>query len=112
MIYVLLAACCAALYAEVLANCKRMPSTVFLYPAIIPLIPGDLLYYTVVGLLLGDHDTFVVNGANCILALAGMSTGFVLVSTVVYYIRKYRALAGREWKHLAETALASRKKPR
>ena len=34
----------AALYAEIMAMRRKMPSTVFLYPSIIPLIPGDLLY--------------------------------------------------------------------
>lgn len=104
LVFVTLAAAVAALYAEVLANCKRMPSTVFLYPTIIPLIPADLLYNAVLGFLLGDWAALRENAWNCMLALAGMSVGFVVVSTVVYYIRKYRRQAGQELKRMAVTA--------
>lgn len=104
IIYVSCAAALAALYAEILANCKRMPSTVFLYPAIIPLIPGDLLYNAVVGFLVGNREMLQENAVNCTLALAGMSVGFVLVSTVVYYVRKYRRLAEQELRRMAATA--------
>ena len=67
LIYILLSTMVTALYAEIMAAREKMPSTVSLYPAIIPLLPGSLLYNT----------------------LIGMSVGFVLVSTFVYYKRLY-----------------------
>ena len=79
----------AALYAETMAMRQKMPSTVFLYPAIIPLIPGDLLYNTAVNLLLQDTPQMLDNAKNCALSLAGMSIGFVLISTFTYYRRIY-----------------------
>lgn len=87
ILFVLLAAVCASLYAEVLAIYKRMPSTIFLYPAIIPLIPGDFLYDAAMCLLLQHNAQMVESAISCILALLGMSIGFVIVSTVVYYVR-------------------------
>lgn len=68
---------------------QKMTSTVFLYPAIIPLIPGDLLYKTAVNLLLQDTPQMLANARNCVLSLAGMSIGFVLISTFIYYRRIY-----------------------
>lgn len=39
------ASACAMLYAEVLARYLRTPATVFVIPAVIPLVPGSSLYY-------------------------------------------------------------------
>lgn len=89
VVYTLLAALVAALYAEFLATKKKMPSTIFLYPSIIPLIPADLLYNAMMGLLTGDAELLTINAMNCGLALTGMCVGFVVSSSVAYYVRKY-----------------------
>lgn len=91
IVYSMLAAMFAALYAEIMAMYKKVPSTVFLYPAIIPLIPGDLLYNTAVNFIIQDTSAMLINAANCALTLAGMSIGFVIVSTFTYYRRIYYA---------------------
>jgi uncharacterized membrane protein YjjB (DUF3815 family) len=91
IVYAGLAALAAALYAEVVSSWKQVPYTYFLYPAIIPLIPGDLLYNTVVGFIVQDAEMTLVNGENCILTLIGMSVGFVLNSTIIHYARQYRS---------------------
>jgi uncharacterized membrane protein YjjB (DUF3815 family) len=67
-----------------------MPATVFLYPAIVPLIPGDLFYYTMCGIVLSDRDMFEQNAGECLLALFGISIGFVLSSSILHYIRQIR----------------------
>lgn len=89
LIYILLSTMVTALYAEIMAAREKMPSTVFLYPAIIPLLPGGLLYNTLVNFMTGDMDAMYANARDCILTLIGMSVGFVLVSTFVYYKRVY-----------------------
>ena len=88
-IYMMFAAMFAAAYAEFLAPKMKTPSTVFLYPSIIPLIPGDLLYNTIVGLVLHDSAAFKSNGISCAIALIWMSIGFVLISTMNYYWRRH-----------------------
>lgn len=88
--YILVAAFCAALYAEILAYVKKMPSTVFLYPSIVPLIPGDLIYYGMLGVVWNNFAMFWNNISECILALVGMSVGFVLCSSFVVYVRRIR----------------------
>ncbi len=88
-VYTLLAAMFASLYAEILALELKTPSTVFLYPSIIPLIPGSLLYNTAVNFFLHEHDAMLQNASDCALTLAGMSLGFVLISTFTYYRRVY-----------------------
>jgi uncharacterized membrane protein YjjB (DUF3815 family) len=91
IIYAALAAFFAAVYAEVLAAKQKMPATVFLYPSIVPLIPGDLIYYTMGGLVVSDNQLFQENAIECVLALIGICVGFVLSSTCAHYVRLYRA---------------------
>jgi uncharacterized membrane protein YjjB (DUF3815 family) len=91
-VYTILAAFFAALYSEILAIIKKEPSTLNLYPAIVPLIPGDLFYYVALGLIWGNTDLIKTFGPDLVLALIGISVGFVICSTVVHYVRKFRFL--------------------
>ena len=86
--YMTLAASVAALYAEFLAVKRKQPSTYYIYPSIIPLIPGDLFYYAITGIYLGARDWVELNGVNCLISLAGLSMGFVLASTVVIHAKR------------------------
>ena len=88
--YMTLAASVAALYAEFLAVKRKQPSTYYIYPSIIPLIPGDLFYYAITGIYLGAREWVELNGVNCLISLAGLSMGFVLASTVVIHARRRR----------------------
>lgn len=53
------------------------------------MIPGDMLYNTAVNLILQNTPKMLDNAQNCALSLAGMSIGFVLISTFAYYRRIY-----------------------
>ena len=90
LLFMTIAASVAALYAEFLAVKRRQPSIYFVYPSIIPLVPGDLFFYTLSGLYIGNFETFYTNGVNCLLSLSGLSLGFVLSSTVSHYVRRIR----------------------
>ena len=90
LLYMTVSALVAAMYAEILAVTRRQPSTYFLYPSIIPLIPGDLFFYALAGLYFGNREFAETNGINCLLSLAGLSIGFVLSSTVAHYVRRIR----------------------
>lgn len=89
VIYVLLSSMFSALYAEIMAMHRKMPSTVFLYPAILPLIPGDLMYNTAINIILNNPEEIIENAEKCAFSLVGMSVGFVIVSTFTYYRRIY-----------------------
>ena len=90
LLFMTLSASVAALYAEFLAVRRKQPSTYLLYPSIIPLIPGDLFFYSLSGLFLGDRVWVETNGINCLLSLAGLSIGFVLSSAVAIHVRRSR----------------------
>ena len=88
----IISAFCAALYSEILANIRKEPSTLYLYPSVVPLIPGDLFYYAGLGIVWGNVNYIKQYGPNLALSLIGISLGFVLCSTVVHYIRKFKFL--------------------
>lgn len=90
-LFVAIAAFFAALYSEILAITKKEPSTLFLYPSIIPLIPGDLFFYVALGLVWQNH-LLKDYGPSLVLSLVGISIGFVLCSTIVHYVRKFKFL--------------------
>jgi uncharacterized membrane protein YjjB (DUF3815 family) len=90
-VFVALAAFFAALYSEILAITKKEPSTLFLYPSIVPLIPGDLFFYVALGLVWQNH-LLKDYGPSLVLSLVGISLGFVLCSTIVHYVRKFKFL--------------------
>ena len=90
--YTIFASFFAALYSEILAISKKQPSTLYLYPSIVPLIPGDLFYYTALGIIWGNVSIISEFGPNLALSLIGISVGFVLCSTIVHYVRKFKFL--------------------
>ena len=90
LVYMTLAASVAALYAELLAIKRREPSTYFVYPSIIPLIPGDLFFFSLSSLYLSNISGFIDNGVSCLISLSGLSIGFVLSFTVSHYARRIR----------------------
>ncbi len=90
LLYMTVSASVAALYAEFFAVKRRQPSTYFVYPSIIPLIPGDLFFFALTWLYFGDKAKFELNGINCLISLAGLCMGFVLSSAVVIHVRRMK----------------------
>ena len=91
-VFPMVAAFFAALYSEILANMRKEPSTLYLYPSIIPLIPGDLFCYFAFGIVWGNSKLIEQNGPNLALSLVGISVGFVVCSSIVHYVRKFKFL--------------------
>ena len=91
-IYTMVAAFCAALYSEILAIIRKEPSTLYLYPSIVPLIPGDLFCFVAFGIVWQNFNLVSQNGLALALALVGISVGFVVCSTIVHYVRKIKFL--------------------
>ncbi len=96
IVYVALSALIAALFAEIVSGIKHVPATYFMYPTMVPLIPGDLFYYMCVGLITRNTEMFKLNAIECTLALVGLSVGFVVCSFVsnIMRIRKLATIVG------------------
>ncbi|MCD8078101.1 MAG: threonine/serine exporter family protein [Lachnospiraceae bacterium] len=95
-IYNFFAAMAAAAYAEYVAARTNNPTSVFLYPTIIPLIPVVQLYYSILGLIQQDVEMVGTYGVDCIHSLAGVGLGFIIISLCVVYMARYRGRKRRQ----------------
>lgn len=70
-----LAAASGTLFAETLARIVKTPVTVYIITSIIPLVPGGALYYTMLGLLQGNQEVFLMKGSYTLSAAGAMALG-------------------------------------
>ena len=85
------AAAFASIYAEAMARMEKTPATVFYIPALIPLIPGGSLYYTMSYAVLGQWDQVQNYGASTAYCALGIAVGMSLVLSVEFTFRKLTA---------------------
>lgn len=85
------AAAFASIYAEAMARVEKAPATVFYIPALIPLIPGGSLYYTMSYAVLGQWDQVQSYGASTAYCALGIAVGMSLVLSVEFTFRKLTA---------------------
>lgn len=69
----------ATAYSQVLARILKAPATVFIFPCIVPLVPGSGLYYTVSNWLLGNNDEILTYASSTIETAIGLALGIVVV---------------------------------
>lgn len=89
----------AAAFAEVLGRRCRVPSTAFFIIAVIPLVPGRGLFYTMSGLVNADWASAAANGTSTFLFAAGIACGICIVTACVQTWRYGRAKLARLRRH-------------
>lgn len=75
-----------AVASEILARVTKAPSTVYIIPAIIVLVPGGPLYYTLNYLVEGDWAACSEAGINTALIFLGIAVGLSIVAAVFQII--------------------------
>lgn len=70
-------------YAEIFARIMKAPSSVFLLPAIIPLVPGGFLYYAMYSMVTGVPGDAWQNANATLLTGLGIAMGILVVSVIV-----------------------------
>ena len=83
-----IAAAFASVYAEAMARMEKAPATVFYIPALIPLVPGGSLYYTMSCAVLGDWEQVKSFGASTAYCALGIAVGMSMVLSVDFTFRK------------------------
>lgn len=78
----LAASMAATIYAEVLARLSKSPATIFLIGAIIPLVPGGQLYYTMNYAVAKNWGLFAIYGQRTLIIAMAVSGGIMMVSSV------------------------------
>jgi uncharacterized membrane protein YjjB (DUF3815 family) len=70
------------LYAEILARLIKNPTTSFLVPVIIPLIPGGALYYAMQAGLTGESTEFIEFGTHALALAAALAVGLFMSASI------------------------------
>ncbi len=89
----------AAVFSEFCARVRRAPAAVFLFPAIIPTVPGGGLYNTMRFLLAGKREMSMYYLGSTLKVALGIAGGIVSVSVIVgliYDIKRRRILPFRK----------------
>ncbi len=83
----LIAAATITVYAEVLARVGKTPTTTFLVPSIIPLIPGGALYYTMNYALNKQWNDFAQQAFYTLQLALSLAVGIIAVTTMVRFLQ-------------------------
>ena len=75
----LIASAFAVIYAEVLARSLKTPATLFVVPAILPLVPGGSLYHAMSYAVHGDLAQARSSGIDTLLMALAIAAGLSLV---------------------------------
>lgn len=78
-----LSAAVITVYGEVLARVEKTPTTTFLVPSIIPLIPGGALYYTMNYALNKQWSEFAHQAFYTLQLALSLAVGIIAVTTLV-----------------------------
>lgn len=79
-----------ALYTEIAARIIKTPTTTFLVPNIIILIPGGSLYFTMSSAIKGEWFNFVLYGKETIFLASSIAAGIMIVSSIIKIIYKVK----------------------
>ena len=77
----------AATYAEVLARKLKAPATLFLIPAVVPLVPGSGLYYTISYAVQGDLEVSAGYGTQTLQFVLGIACGMCIIWALFTTVR-------------------------
>ena len=93
----LFASAFGSFYAEILARLLKAPATIFFLPAVVPLIPGGSLYYTMSYAVQNHWEQSQAYGSVTMRSALGIAVGASLIWAFTDMTRKlllYRANSG------------------
>ena len=87
-----------SLYDEIMARVLKSPTTVFLLPSLVPLVPGASLYYTMVGAVSKHQADFFARAVNTVELAGALAIGIIastvivrVINSVIHFVRERRA---------------------
>ena len=83
-----LVAMLVSLYDEIMARVLKSPTTVFLLPSLVPLVPGASLYYTMVGAVSKHQADFLARAVNTVELAGALALGIIASTVVVRVINR------------------------
>lgn len=79
-----------AMFSEYLARKLKIPATIFLLPAIVPLVPGAGMYYTMYNLIEQNYVVFEEKAIETLFMAGSLAVGVVASSSIFKVISYYR----------------------
>lgn len=76
------ASICVSILSELFARILKCPVTIFLICAIIPLVPGGAMYYTMLEVVQGNNELALAKGIDTIIQACSIAFGCILISSV------------------------------
>lgn len=91
-----------SIYSEICARKLKTPITTLIICALIPLVPGAGMYYTMYETITGNIEKSIQLGLNTFASAGSLALGVLFVSTItkqVTHLKQVREkLFGRKWK--------------
>lgn len=72
-----------SMYSEIMARIHKVPVTIYLIAALIPLVPGSGIYYTMEHFINGNIEAFLSTFVHTIAIAGCLAFGILLVSSLV-----------------------------
>lgn len=82
-------AAAVSLYAEIMARVFRTPTTTFIITALIPLIPGSSLYYTMAYAFDSNMERFIEKGVYTLELAVALALGILTIGAVMQVVNKF-----------------------
>lgn len=81
-----------ALYAELMARVMKTPASIYIAPALIPLVPGGALYRSMLHVLNGENDLFIATGIDALMIIGALTLGIVSISSIarLLFVKRLR----------------------
>jgi uncharacterized membrane protein YjjB (DUF3815 family) len=78
-----IAAIAISIYSEIMARVLKMPVTGFSLVAMLPMVPGGGIYYTMEYCVVGNNTMFIETGLHTLGIAGALAMGTLLVSSTV-----------------------------
>ncbi|AYE33011.1 threonine/serine exporter family protein [Clostridium septicum] len=88
-----------SIFSEVYARVLKTPVTTFIVCALIPLVPGGGMYYTMVEAITGNIMESLETGINTLASAGSLALGIICVSTVTRIIMSYNNSKSFKFRH-------------
>lgn len=85
-----IASCLISILSEVFARILKCPATTFLICALIPLVPGGGMYYTMLALVRDNIDAAINAGVDTIVQAGSIVIGCTFVSSAMKMMNQYK----------------------
>ena len=82
----MLATAVPCVYCEIMARVLKTPTTVFMIPSLLPLVPGSRLYYTMFYLFSGEQELFLENMLVAVKICTGIAMAIIVVTGAMRWI--------------------------